>query len=59
VLRYVDADVVQEACRRAPMSRSAVAADGTVTDRVVREELAAALLALHRRVSAARDAARG
>ncbi|WP_432536502.1 NADPH-dependent FMN reductase [Kineococcus arenarius] len=43
VLGYIGATVVEPACRRAPMTRAAVGANGTVTDPVVRRELIAAL----------------
>ena len=43
VLGYIGATVVEPACRRAPMTRAAVGADGTVPDPVVRRELITAL----------------
>src|SRR3954468_5882418 len=46
VLGYVHADIVEEACRRVPVERSAVGADGLVSDGPAREEIAAALAAL-------------
>ncbi len=54
VLSYVGADVVEAACARAPMTRSAVGPDGTVTDPQVREQLAAVLHVLaHHAIAAA------
>ena len=46
VLGYVGAVLVDAACVRAPLSRAAVDADGTVSDPEVRAQLAAALRAL-------------
>ena len=43
VLGYIGATVVEPACRRAPMTRAAVTADGTVSDPDVRRELTLAL----------------
>ena len=48
VLGYVGADVSEAACARAPMSRSAVGPDGTVTDPHVRQQLGDVLTALAR-----------
>lgn len=39
VLGYVGASVVEPACRHIPLDRSAIAADGTVTDPRFREEI--------------------
>ncbi|GAA4797836.1 hypothetical protein GCM10023200_37670 [Actinomycetospora chlora] len=46
VLRYVGADVVEEACRRLPVTRDMVGADGLVADGDVRAGLRAAVAAL-------------
>jgi chromate reductase len=50
VLGYVSADVVEDACATAPMSRDAVGVGGTVTDEFVRQQLARCIDALVRRV---------
>jgi chromate reductase, NAD(P)H dehydrogenase (quinone) len=52
VLGYLGADLVGAACVRAPMTRQAVASDGTVTDPAVRAALVAALAALRDAASA-------
>ena len=57
VLGYVGAVRVEEACRRAPMTRAAVTVDGTVDDAEVRGQLAAALAGL--RAAVLGRAARG
>jgi chromate reductase len=57
VLGYVGAVRVEEACRRAPMTRAAVTVDGTVDDAEVRGQLAAALVGL--RAAVLGRAARG
>jgi chromate reductase, NAD(P)H dehydrogenase (quinone) len=46
VLGYVGADIIEPACRRVPVDRASVAADGTVTDPAFRAEVAAAWAAL-------------
>jgi chromate reductase len=46
VLRYTGADIVEAACVRIPIERSAVGADGLIADPAVREQIAAALTAL-------------
>jgi chromate reductase, NAD(P)H dehydrogenase (quinone) len=46
VLRYVHANVVDAACIRLPVTRADVGPDGTLTDPVQRNEIAAALKAL-------------
>jgi NAD(P)H-dependent FMN reductase len=46
VLGYVGADVIGAACRRVPVDRSSVAADGTVADPAFRAEVTAAWAAL-------------
>lgn len=53
VLGYVGAEVVEAASARAPMSRTAVGADGTVTDPDVRQQLARVLTALQEHVRTA------
>ena len=55
VLGYVSADLVDDACARAPMSRDAVGTDGSVTDQIVRSELARCIDALVRRVRTVDD----
>lgn len=55
VLGYVGAQVVEAACARAPMSRTAVGADGTVTNPDVRQQLTQVLAALREHVRAASD----
>jgi len=57
VLGYVGADITHAACARAPMTRSAVGPDGTVTDPHVRQQLTYALRMLARHVRT-RDPAR-
>lgn len=49
VLRYVDADIVEAACRHAPMHRGTLNEGGLVTDPQVLKELQSALAALARR----------
>ena len=56
VLGYVGAEVVEAACARAPMTRDAVGADGTVTDPEARRRLAEVLRALVRHVAEASQA---
>ncbi len=56
VLGYVDADVVEDARVRIPLTRDAVGADGTVTDATIRGQIAAVLAALAAH-AAAREAA--
>lgn len=46
VLGYVGARLVDGACRRLPLARDSVGADGTIPDAAVRDEIAAALKAL-------------
>ena len=46
VLGYVQARVVESACRHVPVAREAVGADGLVTDPVARAAVAEALDAL-------------
>lgn len=53
VLGYVGAQVVEAASARAAMSRTAVGADGTVTDPDVRQQLARVLTALQEHVRTA------
>lgn len=48
VLGYVDADVIADACRKVPVRRDEVGADGLVTAPEVREALAGALAAVAR-----------
>lgn len=40
VLGYVQADIVEPACTRVPLTRDAVADDGTIADVAVRERIA-------------------
>jgi chromate reductase, NAD(P)H dehydrogenase (quinone) len=56
VLGYVDADVVEAACARIPVTRDAIGVDGLITDPGIRERLAAVLAVLETHV--ARAAAR-
>jgi chromate reductase len=49
VLRYVGADVVEDACRRLPVTRDMVGTDGLVADDDVRAGLRAAIGALSSR----------
>lgn len=58
VLSYLGADVVDGACLRAPMTRSAVGPDGLVTDGDVLAALRAGLLALADRVRSRETAPR-
>jgi chromate reductase len=55
VLGYVNADVVEAACVRAPVRRDRVAADGQVTDASTRDVIAAAVRALVQHVHALRE----
>lgn len=55
VLGYIGARVVEAACRRVPTSRTAVGADGTVTDPDVRDELVQVLVALQEHLRGAGD----
>jgi hypothetical protein len=55
VLGYVNADVVEGACVRAPVRRDRVAADGQVTEASTRDVIAAAVRALVQHVHALRD----
>jgi chromate reductase, NAD(P)H dehydrogenase (quinone) len=43
VLGYVHADIVEPACTRVPLTRDAVADDGTITDVAARERIATVL----------------
>jgi chromate reductase, NAD(P)H dehydrogenase (quinone) len=49
VLRYVHADVVEEACARIPVERAMVSADGLIADPTVRARLGEVLRALAHR----------
>lgn len=51
VLRYVHADIVEDACVRIPVTRDAVAADGTITDPSIRDQITHTLVTLARHVS--------
>jgi NAD(P)H-dependent FMN reductase len=55
VLGYTGVDLVQDACARIVVPRSAIGADGVISDVAIRAEIAAALDAL---VAHARDSAR-
>jgi chromate reductase len=46
VLGYTGADIVEAACARIPIERSAIGADGLIADPAVRERIAAVLTAL-------------
>ncbi len=46
VLGYVQARVVQDACRHVPVSRDAVSADGLITDTTTRAKITATIQAL-------------
>ena len=46
ILSYVDADIVEDACVRIPLTCEAVGADGTIADEAVRARIAAALTTL-------------
>jgi NAD(P)H-dependent FMN reductase len=46
VLGYVHAEIVEEACARIPVSRSAIGADGLIADESIRERIVTALSAL-------------
>ena len=50
VLGYVDARIVDAACRRVHVGREAVASDGTVSDPATRAALVAVLTTLTDRV---------
>jgi NAD(P)H-dependent FMN reductase len=52
VLGYVGADVVDAACRRLPVTRDAVGADGLITDPELREGIAAVVATLLERARA-------
>ncbi len=51
VLGYVDADIVDAACVRVPVTRDAVGPDGTIIDPQIREQIATALTALARHIA--------
>ena len=55
VLGYVDADVVEAACVRIPITRQDVGPDGTVADPRARAQIAAALSALARHAASRED----
>jgi NAD(P)H-dependent FMN reductase len=46
VLRYVQARVIEDACRHVPVTRDAVGADGVITDITVRAKITASIQAL-------------
>jgi chromate reductase, NAD(P)H dehydrogenase (quinone) len=46
VLGYVQARVVEDACRHVPVARDAVGADGLIADEATRAAIADALVAL-------------
>lgn len=46
VLRYAGAEIVDAACARVPVTRDQVGPDGTISDQVAREAIAAAVIAL-------------
>jgi chromate reductase len=46
VLRYTGADIVEAACARIPVARSAVGPDGLIADPEIRERIAGVLTAL-------------
>jgi hypothetical protein len=48
VLGYVNAEIVEEACARVPVPRSAIGADGLVADPELRAAIASCVLALAR-----------
>lgn len=54
VLGYVNADLVEAACIRAPLRRDAIGADNLVVDEAVRERIRAAVAALVEHVRAKR-----
>ena len=51
VLGYVHADIVEAACTRIPLTRDAVGPGGTIIDLAAREQIAASLTTLVRRVT--------
>ena len=51
VLGYVHADIVEAACRRVPVTRGDVGADGLIADQSARDEIAAGVEALAQAVS--------
>jgi chromate reductase, NAD(P)H dehydrogenase (quinone) len=51
VLAYVHADVIESACLRLPLTRDAVADDGTIHDSSIRDQISAALSRLAAQVS--------
>lgn len=51
VLGYVAAEIVEDACRRIPVRRDAVGADGLIADPAIREQIADMLTALARHVT--------
>ena len=57
VLGYVNADLVEAACVRAPVRRDSIGPDGLVGDAHAREQIARAVAALVAHVRALRDAA--
>jgi chromate reductase, NAD(P)H dehydrogenase (quinone) len=46
VLGYTGSDIVEEACARIPVARSAVGSDGLIADTAIRQQIADALRAL-------------
>ncbi len=56
VLGYVDADIVEAACARIPVTRGAVGEDGTIVDPAIRAAIADAVAALTRHVEQTRAA---
>lgn len=55
VLGYVDADIVEDACVRIPLTRDAIGADGVIADAAVRARIAASLTALAQHAAAQRS----
>ena len=51
VLGYVGAEIVEEACARIPVARSAIGPDGLITDPAVRERAVEVLRALERHLA--------
>ncbi|MGC4939221.1 NADPH-dependent FMN reductase [Kribbella sp. DT2] len=51
VMGYINARVIEPACRRIPMTRQAIGDDGTVTEPGIREEISDALQTLQREVA--------